>query len=395
MKAEYDELYAYDVAGTITETQFERMLELEDLYHEDQEIYDQFERDRVESLRDNQAKEYNNSKMAVERLRADAAAIEKEQTDQTTENATNAAIAADLTVEIAQLEIDVRELRGDEKDSMKSYIKNEGFKLANAELAVRDGTRALTEIGGRLDAANVLLAAAEEDFAAKEAVHNANLLAAKEEARSAVVDVYNQLEADIYELDDMIDRYYSERNFSKVDELEEILWEKWTQFDVASLDMELINAEEARKAEEAAYILLMEEREELEEGREWNEYLVELEIEDFDAELEELNDDIERLLEANDTNIPQSQIDSNIEKISDYRTEYFTILDERTLKETELDNLIDTHNRERADEAAYDERAAKAAAEKAEWDAEYQQAIADYQDMNSRILELQANIDLY
>jgi hypothetical protein len=29
--------------------------------------------------------------------------------------------------------------------------------------------------------------------------------------------------------------------------------------------MELINAEEARKAEEAAYILLMEEREELEE----------------------------------------------------------------------------------------------------------------------------------
>jgi hypothetical protein len=159
--------------------------------------------------------------------------------------------------------------------------------------------------------------------------------------------------------------------------------------------MELINAEEARKAEEAAYVLLMEEREELEEAREWDEYLLELEIYDFDEELEELNGDIERLLEANETNIPQSQIDTNIEKISEFREEYFAILDNRGLKETDLDDLIDSHNRERADEAAYDERAAKASAEKEEWNNEYQQAIADYQEINSRIIEIQGNISLY
>lgn len=193
----------------------------------------------------------------------------------------------------------------------------------------------------------------------------------------------------------MIDNYYSQREFDKVDELEEVRWEKWQLFEVASLDMELINAEEARKAEEAAYILLMEEREELEEAREWDEYLMELEIVDFDDELDDLNGDIERLLANNEGNIPQSQIDANIEKISEFREEYFTILDNRTLKETDLDNLIETHNRERADEAAYDERAAATKAASEEWDAEYMQSIEDYQALNSRILEIQGKIDDY
>jgi chromosome segregation ATPase len=170
---------------------------------------------------------------------------------------------------------------------------------------------------------------------------------------------------------------------------------KYAEFEVARLEMELINAEEARKAEEAAYILLMEEREELEEERNIDEYYVELDIYNFDEELEDLNSDIERLLEANENTTTQSIIDSNIEKISEYREEYFDILDQRTEKETELEDLIDEHNRERADEAAYDERAAKAAEENAEWDAAYQQSIEDYQAANARIVEIQGKIDDY
>jgi hypothetical protein len=167
MKSEYDELYAYDMAGTIDETQFERMLELEELYYEDQEIYEQFERERVQSLRDNQEKEYNNSKMALERVQADVTAIEREQTNQTEMNTANAEIQSDLEVEIAQLELDLKSLRGDEKDAMKDFIKNEGFKLDNARLAVKQGNKALIEIADRLATANDLLADAQADFNAK------------------------------------------------------------------------------------------------------------------------------------------------------------------------------------------------------------------------------------
>jgi hypothetical protein len=56
------------------------MLELEVVYLEDQEIFDQFETDRVAKVRENQEKEYNNSKMALDRLNADVTAIIKEQT---------------------------------------------------------------------------------------------------------------------------------------------------------------------------------------------------------------------------------------------------------------------------------------------------------------------------
>jgi hypothetical protein len=80
MKGEYDDLYALDMAGTITETQFERMIELEALYNEDIEIYQQFETERVASVRENQEKEYNNQRMAVDRLKTDVTAIENEVT---------------------------------------------------------------------------------------------------------------------------------------------------------------------------------------------------------------------------------------------------------------------------------------------------------------------------
>jgi len=153
MKSEYDELYGYDMAGTITETQFERMLELEALYYEDQEIYEQFERERVESLRANQEKEYNNAKMAVERLRADVVAIEREQTEQQEHIADQQEIVDQLVIDIAQLKQDVKSLKGTEKDDMKAYIKDQEFNEANAELAMNAGNRELNAIGDRLSTA--------------------------------------------------------------------------------------------------------------------------------------------------------------------------------------------------------------------------------------------------
>jgi hypothetical protein len=107
---------------------------------------------------------------------------------------------------------------------------------------------------------------------------------------------------------------------------------------------------------------------------------MEEDILNFDDELEDLMNDIERLLEANENTTNQSAIDSNVEKISAWREEYFDILDQRALKETELEDLIANHNRERADEAAYDERAAKTASENEEWDRAYLQSIEDYQN---------------
>lgn len=123
--------------------------------------------------------------------------------------------------------------------------------------------------------------------------------------------------------------------------------------------------------------------------------MIELDIEAFDEELDELNSDIERLLDANETNIPQSQKDSNIEKISEFRESYFTMLDDRGLKETDLDTLISEHNKERAAEVAYDDRVAKEQSDNAEWDAEYQQAIQDYQDIVARIADLEGKIEEY
>jgi hypothetical protein len=67
------------------------------------------------------------------------------------------------------------------------------------------------------------------------------VLAIKDEARAAVVDVYNDLEASLYELNDMYDRYYSERNFTKASEIQETRDNVWAEFEVARLDMELIN----------------------------------------------------------------------------------------------------------------------------------------------------------
>jgi hypothetical protein len=55
-----------------------------------------------------------------------------------------------LESEIAQLKDDVKTLRGTEKDEMKTFIKGEESKQASAELAVRQGGKALVEINGRL-----------------------------------------------------------------------------------------------------------------------------------------------------------------------------------------------------------------------------------------------------
>jgi TolA-binding protein len=132
-----------------------------------------------------------------------------------------------LESEISQLKEDVKSLRGAEKDDMKAYIKSEENMLSLAELEVRQGNKATVEIGDRLVAAQDLLAEGQAEFDGKKAIHDANEIDIKDEARAAVVDVYNQLESDIYELDDMIDRYYSERDFDKVDELSEERYQKW------------------------------------------------------------------------------------------------------------------------------------------------------------------------
>jgi hypothetical protein len=173
------------------------------------------------------------------------------------------------------------------------------------------------------------------------------------------------------------------------------MWEKQTLFETASIDMELVNAEEARKAEEQAFADLMAERVELEEARMDDENVILLEISDIDAQLEDITADIDRLLAANEASGNQDVIDTNAEKISDKRELYFTVLDSRALRETDLTDMADVHNRERADEAAYDARAAKAAAESHEWDAEYQASIQAYGDQQARILEIEANITEY
>jgi chromosome segregation ATPase len=126
-----------------------------------------------------------------------------------------------------------------------------------------------------------------------------------------------------------------------------------------------------------------------------DEYNIETDITNFDDELEDLNSDIERLLEANETTSSQTIIDSNVEKISQWREEYFEILDQRALKETELEDLIAEHNRERADEKAYDERAAAAVEANEGFNAAYLQSIEDYQAASARVVEIQGKIDDY
>jgi hypothetical protein len=54
---------------------------------------------------------------------------------------------------------------------------------------------------------------------------------------------------------------YNSFDYDRAEELENDYINAFALFEVARLEMELINAEEARKAEEAAYALLIETRE--------------------------------------------------------------------------------------------------------------------------------------
>ena len=124
------------------------------------------------------------------------------------------------------------------------------MKLNNASTSISNVNKTLTEIDSRLVDIAGRLSTALADMNAKKAIHDANELAIKEEARAMVVTVYNNLENELNELQDTIQRYSDEYNIPMVQEFEEKYTVKYAEFEVARLEMELINAEEARKAEE-------------------------------------------------------------------------------------------------------------------------------------------------
>jgi len=87
LKGQYDALAVKDDLGTATAADYGIMEGLEARYHQDKEIYDGFEADRLAKVKDQLEKQYNKAKMAVERARADKVVLDAAVTAQTAANA--------------------------------------------------------------------------------------------------------------------------------------------------------------------------------------------------------------------------------------------------------------------------------------------------------------------
>lgn len=115
-----------------------------------------------------------------------------------------------MEAEIATLAVEIRELRGDDKAAMTALIASETAAMNAAGQEIRAAGRDIAAVDILLAEANGVLGPEEVVFAAKLATYNANILAQKEEDRAAVVRVYNQLEADIVQLNNLYLKYATE-----------------------------------------------------------------------------------------------------------------------------------------------------------------------------------------
>jgi len=100
------------------------------------------------------------------------------------------------------------------------------------------------------------------------------------------------------------------------------------QFDVASIAMDAMNAEEQMKADQEAYELMMIERgnKETERANALAVFVTQIAV--FDTELAGLDEEIQWLLERNKSaDISAEEKETNTTLISTFRTQYFTIMD--------------------------------------------------------------------
>lgn len=73
MKTEYDLLGVKEHEGTILPSEWDRMQEIEALYHQDKEKFDVMLNERKQKQRDNTEKEFNNAKMAWDKTQVKVA----------------------------------------------------------------------------------------------------------------------------------------------------------------------------------------------------------------------------------------------------------------------------------------------------------------------------------
>jgi hypothetical protein len=207
-----------------------------------------------------------------------------------------------------------------------------------------------------LTTAQTALTTQETVFTTVKNTWDALLLAEKEKQRGDAQDRFNDRQREMEELQDKLARYTRDGNQAQIDQLMGELAAKTEEFNTASMDMDMINAEEAHKAEQEAFEEMMRQRGELEDTR-----AAELEnsnfmIEDLTGQMTTLDEEIAFLLQLNSGDISQEDRDTNIAEISTFREEYFALKGRREEKETEMAAIATRHMKERADEQAADEK---------------------------------------